>query len=61
MINIGDKLTCPRCKENVEVTIDGIKHLSNVNGAHWQRYLLKELNDLKQFEQEQLNKLFYGN
>ena len=60
MINIGDNWICPRCKEEVEIIADGVKHLSNINGPHWQKYSLEELNYLADFEKEQLNKLFYG-
>ena len=61
MINVGDKWTCPRCNEKIEVTMDGIRHISNFNGPHWQKHSLEELNNFADFEKEQLNKLFYGN
>lgn len=61
MIKTGDKWICPRCKQEVIITNNGVHHLSKTNGPHWQKYSLDELNSNALHEKEQLNKLFYGN
>jgi len=60
MVEIGDKWTCPRCNEVVWITENGIYHTSNINGPHFIKYLIADLNAFKALERKQLNEIFYG-
>lgn len=55
-----DTWICPRCRESINVTENGIVHASNVNGPHFQRYSLEELLAIKKSEEKEFNKIYYG-
>lgn len=60
MVEIGSNWVCPRCRECIVITDEGISHASNINGPHFQRYSLEDLNAIKEFESKQINRMFYG-